>query len=57
MQDPALAMKAVADWQTRSMERLAEDARDCAEFMTRAASGLVGTETEAGKQAKDAATA
>ena len=39
LQDPARAMRATADWQARSMERLAEDAKVYAELMT----GCIGT--------------
>ena len=47
MRDPGSAMKAIANWQTHSMERLAEDAKDCAEMMTRCASVVVSNEVEA----------
>lgn len=47
MRDPGEAMKAIAAWQTHSMERLAEDAKDCAETMTRCASLVVSNEVEA----------
>ena len=47
MQDPDSAMKAMANWQAHSMERLAEDAKDCAEMMTRCAGLVVSNEVEA----------
>lgn len=55
MGDPASAMKVMADWQAHSMERLAEDVKDCAEMMTNCAGSLVGNEIEAiGETAENA---
>ena len=45
--DPSAAMKALADWQTHSMERLAEDAREGLDLMTRCAELVVSNEVEA----------
>jgi len=40
-------MKVVTDWQARSMERLAEDAKDCTEMMARCAGSFAQNEMEA----------
>lgn len=44
--DPATSMKAITNWQARSMERMAEDARDYTEMMTRCVGSLVTNEIE-----------
>ncbi|WP_324754227.1 hypothetical protein [Roseovarius sp. Pro17] len=58
--DPAKAIKELTEWQTHSMERLAEDAKDCTEMMTQCAEALVKNEVEAteetAKNAKKATT-
>jgi len=45
--DPGAAMKAMTDWQAGSMERLAEDAKNCMEMMTRCAGTVASNEAEA----------
>lgn len=55
MADPAAAMKVMADWQAHSMERVAEDAKDCMELMTRCASAAATNEAEAMDEAATAA--
>jgi len=52
---PAIAMKAMTDWQTHILERLAEDAKDCSELMTRCAESLVSHEIEAVEEIADTA--
>jgi hypothetical protein len=55
MGDPAGALKAIADWQSHSMERLAEDVKDCAEMMTHCAGALVSNEVEAMQETAETA--
>ncbi|MGB4828472.1 MAG: hypothetical protein WBP18_14600 [Paracoccaceae bacterium] len=45
--DPASAMKEIADWQTHSMQRLAEDAKGCSEMMAKCAGALASNEVKA----------
>ena len=45
--DPSAAMTAMMDWQKHSAERLAEDAKEWFETMSRCAEYMVSTETEA----------
>lgn len=40
--DPADVIKEIIDWQIHSMERLAEDARDCTEMFSRCTGAFVG---------------
>ncbi|MFP7571381.1 hypothetical protein [Marivita sp. S2033] len=47
MRNPATAMKTITDWQTHSMERMAEDITELADLMTRCASIWSENETEA----------
>lgn len=49
--DPAAAMKTIADWQAHSMERIAEDTKDCMEMMTRCAGAAATNEAEALEEA------
>lgn len=51
--DPAGALQAVADWQTHAMQRIAEDAKDCTEMMTRCADALVRTEARTIRETAD----
>lgn len=44
--DPGAAMTAMVDWQKQSAERLAEDAKEWFETMSRCAEYVVSTETE-----------
>ncbi|MCK8465532.1 hypothetical protein MUY35_16855 [Aliiroseovarius sp. S1339] len=44
--DPVNAMKEIVDWQTHSMERMAEDVKDCTEMMAQCASTLFSYEIE-----------
>jgi hypothetical protein len=46
LNDPASALKILADWQAGSLARMAEDAKECAEMVTRCAGGLVTAEME-----------
>lgn len=48
---PATAMKVMADWQAQSVERIAEDAKDCLEMMTRCAGAAATNEAEALEEA------
>lgn len=45
--DPASAIKEIAEWQTRLMQQLAEDAKGYAEMMTRCAGALAQGEVRA----------
>lgn len=45
--DPASALTEISHWQTRSMEHLAEDAKDCTEMLSRCAGILVKNEVKA----------
>ncbi len=45
--DPAGAIKKITEWQTHSMERLAEDAKACTEMMTNCTGAFVQNEVEA----------
>ena len=45
--DPGSVMNTIADWQTHSLERLTEDAKDCAEMMSRCAGLVVSNEVAA----------
>ena len=47
MGNPTAAMSILADWQKHSMERLAEDTKDCMAMMTRCAAAAVTNEVEA----------
>ncbi len=47
MGDPMAAMSILAEWQTHSMERLAEDARDYLAMMTGCAAAVISNEVEA----------
>lgn len=47
MQNPRAAMGILTDWQAHSMERLAEDAKDCTEMLTHCAGAFVTNEVEA----------
>lgn len=47
MGNPAAAMGILADWQTHSMERLAEDAKDYMAMMTACAASATSNEVEA----------
>ena len=49
--DPAAAMKIMTDWQAHSMERIAEDAKECMELMTRCAGLAANNEVEAMEEA------
>lgn len=51
--DPASAMMEILDWQMHSMERLAEDGKDCAEMLSRCAGAFVESETEAMKDVSE----
>ncbi|ABV92178.1 conserved hypothetical protein [Dinoroseobacter shibae DFL 12 = DSM 16493] len=53
MMNPAGAMQAMAEWQTRSAARLAEDARDCTEFMSQCARTMIEHEIEATEEAAE----
>ncbi|TNF21427.1 MAG: hypothetical protein EP318_07570 [Rhodobacteraceae bacterium] len=57
MQDPASAFKAMADWQTKSLERFAEEAGEWADFMTRCAGGVLRSEVGAMSDTADTAKA
>lgn len=45
--NPTVAMEIMTDWQSHSMERMAEDAKNCAEVMKRCAEAFVSNEVEA----------
>lgn len=45
--DPGSAMNTIAEWQAHSIERLTEDAKDCAEMMSRCAGLVVSNEVAA----------
>lgn len=45
--DPAGAMKELAEWQTGAMQRLAEDAGECGELFKQCAGAVVSHEVEA----------
>lgn len=47
LRNPVAAMKIMMDWQVGAMERVAEDARDCTQMMTRCAETLIDQEIEA----------
>jgi len=47
MSDPAAAMEILTNWQSRSIERLTEDAKDCSEMMSRCTEAFVKNEVEA----------
>lgn len=47
--DPAYALKSVADWQTHSMERIAEDFRDWLDLCSRCADHFGQAEMNAGQ--------
>ncbi|WP_343079689.1 hypothetical protein [Ostreiculturibacter nitratireducens] len=49
--DPAHAMTALAEWQTHSLERLAEDVQEWVTMCSRCAGYLTASELEAGKEA------
>ena len=51
MRDPGAAMQLITEWQTHSMERLAEDAKDCAEMVTHCMGTFVANEAEAVEEA------
>jgi len=53
--DPAAAMKVIADWQAHSMERLANDAKDYMEMMTRCTNVAATNEAEAMGETAEAA--
>jgi len=53
MQDPAATMKAMTEWQGRSLQRLGEDAKDCADFVTRCTGSLIVNEIEAVEEAAE----
>ena len=50
LKDPSVAIKAMTEWQTGCMERLADDAKDCTEMMTLCIGNLVENEIEAVKE-------
>jgi hypothetical protein len=50
MGDPAGAMRAIADWQLHSAQRLSEDARECWSMMSRCAGSAVRQEVEAAEE-------
>jgi len=47
MTNPAAAMGILTDWQSHSIERMAEDAKDCSEMVTKCTGALVSNEVEA----------
>ena len=51
--DPASAMSEIAEWQTHSMERLAEDAKDCTEMLSRCVGSVAEDEAEAVEDVSD----
>lgn len=51
--DPAAAMKAIADWQLHSAQRLSQDAQECWSMMSRCACNLVREEIEAAEDAAE----
>lgn len=53
--DPATAARALADWHSRSLERMAEDLRDWFDMCSRCAGHLTRAEIEAGEDALNAA--
>jgi hypothetical protein len=53
--NPTAAMSILSDWQKHSMERLAEDTKDCMEMMTRCASAAVTNEVEAVEETVESA--
>lgn len=53
--DPASALKAMTEWQAKSMDRMAADARDCMDMMTRCAGLAVGNEAQALEETADTA--
>lgn len=48
--DPAASVQAISEWQTRSMERVAEDFKDWFEMCSNCASHLAREEMEAGEE-------
>jgi len=56
-QNPASVAQTIATWQSLSMQRIAEDALDCTNMMSRCTTLLLNTEAEATKELmEDAAT-
>ncbi len=47
LKNPVTAMKIFTDWQAGAMERIAEDAKDCTQMVTRCAENLVKQEIDA----------
>ncbi|MGB3247077.1 MAG: hypothetical protein WBB25_21295 [Sulfitobacter sp.] len=45
--DPASVAQTIATWQSHSMQRIAEDAQDCADMMSRCSALLLSNEVEA----------
>lgn len=43
---PAVAMGILTEWQSQSMQRLAEDAKECSEMMAHCAGAILGSEIE-----------
>lgn len=50
--DPADVIREIIDWQVHSMERLAEDARDCTEMFSRCTGAFTGNEAAADTSAE-----
>ena len=53
LQDPASMAQAIANWQSHSMQRIAEDAQDCADLMSRCSALLLNNEVEAAEEPLD----
>lgn len=52
--NPAAVMGLLTDWQSHSIERLTEDAKDCTEMMTRCTQAFVKNEVEAVEETVEA---
>lgn len=52
--DPAVAIEALSDWQRKSMERIADDAKDCTEMLSACAECMVSNETDAVEETRKA---
>lgn len=50
LRDPATIMQLMTDWQTQSMERLTDDAKDYSDMMTRCIDSLVDNEKKAAEE-------
>ena len=53
--DPAAAMKVMSDWQSHSMERIAEDVQEWMDLCTRCSAHITQAQMEAGEEGLQAA--